>query len=240
MSKAAHDHNEHMYQQLQAAHHELQKYADQKADLAIEEERNSLAHELHDSVTQTVFSMNLAVQSAHLLMDKEPIRAQEQLIRVEKLAASAQHEIQILVSRLKPNSMSNESLPDALQQLAVALKVRSGLQVSLEIQGEAIVSEAVARGLYSIAHEALINVAKHSAVCNATVRLNLHKGQACLEIEDHGAGFDPDAVLERSGHLGLVGMQEHAHGIGWDLFFISRPGLGTRILAVERSSGGSG
>jgi signal transduction histidine kinase len=239
-AKMTHDQNEHMFQELQTVHHQLQNYAEQMANLAIEQERNRFAHELHDSVTQTIFSMNLAVQSAHLLLDKEPTHAANQLIRVEKLAGSAQREIQSLVSQLKPDSILGESLPNALQQLVTELKVRNGLQVLLEIDGAERLSEAVATGLCSITHEALINVAKHSGVCNALVRLNLNKGHTCLEIEDHGAGFDPDVTMEQAGHFGLAGMQERARAIGWNLSVISRPGQGTRIHAMEISSGGSG
>ena len=232
MARTIHDQHEHMLQELQSTHRQLQSYVDQVANLAIEKEHNRLAHELHDSVTQTVFSMNLAVQSVHMLLNKEPAGAARQLIRVEELAASAQHEIQTLVSQLRPDLAVGADLPDALRQLAAQLQVRNSLQVSLEIPGSTTASSAVAAGLYSIVHEALINVAKHSGACEAIVRLNLTGGSGCLEIEDRGAGFDPDAVMERSGHLGLVGMREHAHKIGWDLSLWSQPGQGTRIVAT--------
>ena len=232
-----HDQNEQVIRQLQIAHHQLQNYVDQMAYLAIEKEHNLFARELHDSVTQTVFSINLAVQSARMLLDKEPARAVRQLVRVEELAASAQREIQTLVSQLRPVSVDGKSLPSALRQLAAELKVRNSLQVSLEIHGEAILSSVIAAGLYSIIHEALVNVAKHSRVCEAVVRLNLNDGYSCVEIEDCGAGFDPDAVMEPSGHLGLVGMREHACEIGWDLTLWSQPGQGTRIMVAENPSG---
>lgn len=232
-AKATRDQNEQMIQELQLAYDQLQKYADQKASLAIEQERNRLAHELHDSVTQTVFSMNLAVQSAHLLLDKEMTRAVGQLVRVEELAVSAQREIQTLVSQLKPDSIVGERLPNALRQLAAELQAQHRLQISMEIYGEAKLSQTVATGLYCIVHEALINASKHSGVCVVAVRLNLDPGNSCLEIEDHGRGFNPEGVLQRSGHLGLAGMREHAYEIGWKLFVLSRPGHGTRILATE-------
>jgi signal transduction histidine kinase len=88
--------------------------------------------------------------------------------------------------------------------------------------------------LYSIAHEALMNVSKHSKICEATVRLNLDKNLGSLEIEDHGMGFDPESILHEGGHLGLVGMYERATEIGWDLTLRSRPGEGTRIVVSER------
>lgn len=244
-AEAARIQNQQTFNELQVAHHQLQGYADQRAKLAVEHERNRLARELHDSVTQTVFSMNLAAQSAHLLLDKrsspvdkEPARVAGQLLRLEELAASALREIQSLVSQLKPRSSIEDGLPTALRQLAAEQKEQNGLQVLLEIQENGTVPEAVATGLYSIAHEALVNVAKHSGSCEVTLRLNIGRGFSCLEIEDHGLGFDPELALNRRGHLGLDGMHERAHEIGWNLSVRSRPGQGTHILVTDTSSGG--
>ena len=234
-AKAAHDQNERMLSELKAAYRQLQGYADQRANLAVERERNRLARDLHDSVTQTVFSMNLAAQSAVLLLDKEPPRAAGQLLRLEELAASALREIQSLVSQLRPRSIAEEGLPTALRRLAAELKARAGLQVSLEIHGEGKFSEAVATTLNSIAQEALVNVSKHSGVCEATVWLNSDKDHSCLEIEDRGRGFEPRSMLDRRGHLGLRGMQERACEIGWHLCVASLPGQGTLIRVTQNS-----
>jgi signal transduction histidine kinase len=236
-ANAARDQNELRLQQLQTAHRQLQGYADQIASLAVEQERNRLARELHDSVTQTVFSMNLAAQSASLLLNKEPPRVAGQLLRIEELATGAQREIQSLVSQLRPRSIAAASLPTALHQLAVEHKIRDGLQVSIEIQGEGTLPETVATGLYSIAHEALINVSKHSGTCEAILRLNVGKNRPCLEIEDHGRGFNPETALDQYGHLGLAGMLERAREIGWKLSVLSKQGQGTRILVTENPSG---
>jgi signal transduction histidine kinase len=236
-AEAARMQNQRTFNELQAAHRQLQGHADQKASLAVEHERNQLARELHDSVTQTVFSMNLAAQSAQLLLDKEPVRVAGQLLRLEELAAGALREIQSLVSHLRPRSIVEEGLPAALRRLA-GEKTRDGLQVSLEIQEERTFPETVATGLYSIAHEALINVSKHSGACEVTVRLDIGRVYSCLEIEDHGVGFDPEAVLVQRGHLGLNSMYERAHEIGWNLSVQSRPGQGTHILVTDKPSGG--
>jgi signal transduction histidine kinase len=224
---------------LQSAHRQLQAYAYQRASLAVEHERNRLARELHDSVTQTVFSMNLAARSAGMLLDKEPPRAASQLLRIEELAASALRDIQSLVSQLRPRSIAEEGLLTALRRLAAEQQVRNGLQVTLEIHGERTLPETVATGLFSIAHEALINVSKHSGVCEVVVRLHGNKGRSYLEIEDHGLGFDPDAIRDQRGHLGLASMSEQACEIGWSLSVESRRGQGTRIRVVENPSGAS-
>jgi signal transduction histidine kinase len=193
-AESARAQNQNAFNDLQTAHRQLQGYADQVASLAVEQERNRLARDLHDSVTQTVFSMNLAAQSARLLLDKEPPRASGQLLRLEELAANALREIQSLVSQLKPRSLADEGLPSALRRLADERQARDGLHFSLEIQGEKTLSEAETLGLYSIVNEALTNIVKHSGTRAATVRLNLNDDNSSLEIEDRGLGFDPNSI----------------------------------------------
>ena len=232
-AEAAHDQNQRTFNELQIAHRQLQGYADQVANLAVEHERNRLARDLHDSVTQTVFSMNLAAQSAHLLLDKDSRRASGQLLRLEELAANALSEIQSLVSQLKPRSLVEEGLPASLRRLADERQTRDGLQVSLEIHGEKTLSDAEMLGLYSIAHEALTNVVKHSGAREASVRLNLDDEHSCLEIEDRGLGFDPQTASGQRGHLGLAGMSERAREIGWSLSVKSSPRQGTRISVTQ-------
>jgi signal transduction histidine kinase len=238
-AEAVHKQNQSTINELQIAHRQLQGYADQVENLAVEHERNRLARDLHDSVTQTVFSMNLATQSTRLLLDKDPLRASGQLLRLEELAANALREIQSLVSQLKPPSLTEEGLPAALRRLADERGSRDGMQISLEIHGEKTLSEAETQGLYSVAHEALINVLKHSGTREASVRLNLSNDHTCLEIEDHGLGFDPQAqVVNQRGHLGLAGMSERAREIGWRLSVESRPHQGTRILVTQDQAEG--
>jgi signal transduction histidine kinase len=232
--------NQRLLGELQVANLELEGYAAQVEDLAAEQERNRLARELHDSVTQTVFSMNLTVQSARLLLAKDPGQAEAQLRRLEELASSAMAEIQALVSQLHAVPTAQEGLTAALRQLAAERQARDGVQVALDVDGERALPESVAAGLYRITQEALTNVAKHSGTPEATVRLRLDGHRAWLEIEDHGVGFDPQAAAGQRGHLGLTGMAEQAREIGWNLAIDSRPGLGTRIRVEEDPSGGRG
>jgi signal transduction histidine kinase len=232
-------HNQHILGELQVAHRRLQGYAAQAEELAAERERGRLARELHDSVTQTVFSMNLTVQSARLLLDREPDRAAGQLERLEELAASAMREIQALVSQLRPWSVAEEGLPTALRRLAAERQARDGLDVTVEVSGERVLPEQVAEGVYHIAQEALTNVARHAGTNQATVRLNLADGASSLEVEGGGLGFDPQVALGRRGHLGLAGMAERAREIGWSLSIESRPGCGTRIRVEENPPGGA-
>ncbi|MBN1659351.1 MAG: sensor histidine kinase [Anaerolineae bacterium] len=244
-------HNQHLLGDLQVAHRRLQGYATQVEALAAERERSRLARELHDSVTQTVFSMNLTVQSVRLLLAKEPDLASGQLERLEELAAGAMGEIQALVSQLRPPSLAEEGLPAALRRLAAERQARDGLQVTVEVKGETDkgagalpdvrhpLPEPIAEAVYHIAQEALTNVAKHAATGQATVRLNLATGALLLEVEDAGLGFDPELALGRRGHIGLAGMAERAGEIGWSLSIESRPGCGTRIRVEENPPEGA-
>jgi signal transduction histidine kinase len=238
-AEAAHQQNRRTFNDLQSAHRQLQGYADQVANLALEHERNRLARELHDSVTQTVFSMNLAAQSARLLLDKDLPRTAGQLFRLEELAANSLREIQSLVTQLRPRSVTEEGLPTALRRLVAERQERDGLRVALDVHGDHPLSEAEAVGLYAIAHEALVNVSKHSGTNEATVRLNLSGAHSCLEIQDHGLGFDPQAAAGQSGHLGLAVMSERAREIGWGLSVESQPRQGTRILVVQNQPAGA-
>ncbi len=243
-AEAAREQNQSAFDELQIAHRQLQGYADQVANLAVEHERNRLARDLHDSVTQTVFSMNLAAQSARILLDKEPPldmasplgatpRTTGQLLRLEELSANALREIQSLISQLKPRSLADEGLPSALRRLADERLSRDGLQVSLEIHGEKKLSEAETLGLYAIVNESLTNVIKHSGTREASVRLKLNDDISALEIEDHGRGFNPQSLQNQRGHLGLAGISERACEIGWTLSVESEKDQGTRILVTQ-------
>ncbi|MFN2291425.1 MAG: sensor histidine kinase [Anaerolineae bacterium] len=232
----ARDQNHRLLRELQAANRQLAGHAVQLEELAAEQERNRLARDLHDSVTQTVFSMTLTVQSARLLLAKDPGRAEAQLRRLEELASSAMGEIQVLVSQLRPQSAEQEGLAEALRRLAAERQARDGLHVDVEVDGEQVLPHAVATGLYRIAQEALANVVKHSGTLEAIVRLMLDGQRPCLEIEDLGRGFDPQATLGESGHLGLAGMAEQAREIGLSLVIDSRLDRGTRICVKKDNS----
>jgi signal transduction histidine kinase len=232
-AEAARQENQRLLEELQVAHHQLQDYAAQVEEYAMAQERGRLARELHDSATQTIFSMNLSVQAARMLLEREPGRAAEQLDRLQELAHSAVGEIHVLVNQLRPRSLAEEGLSAALRRLIAERETRDGLHIYLEVSGEKALPEPVAVGLYRIVQEALNNVARHAGTCEAVVRLKLVEERMSLEVEDHGVGFDPGAVSPESGHVGLSGMAERAHELGWKLSCDSQPGHGTRICVEE-------
>jgi signal transduction histidine kinase len=232
-AEAAHQNNQRIIGELRVTHQRLQDYASEMEESATVQERSRLARELHDSVTQTIFSMTLTVQTARALLDRDPDRVPAQLGRLQELARGASGEIQLLVNQLRPRPVADEGLPARLRRLITEGEARDGLQIRLEISGERDLAGPVVAGLCRIAQEALNNVAKHAQTREAVVRLDLAAERPWLEVEDRGIGFDPVLALSDSGHLGLVGMAERARELGWKISYDSHFGRGTRVRAEE-------
>jgi signal transduction histidine kinase len=219
--------------QLQQANRSLERYAQQTQQLAAGRERQRLARELHDSVTQTIFSMTLTTQSALLLLDRDHTQVAAQLDRLYQLAHTTLAEMQTLITRLAPEN-SGDFVSTLKRHLAERQQLEA-LSVSLEVQGSQALSPTEEQSLFRIAQEALNNVVKHGGVNQANLRLHL-EAPPWMEILDLGSGFDPLKARHR-GQLGMLSMQERAAGIGWNLRVDSSPGTGTRVL-VWKDSGG--
>jgi signal transduction histidine kinase len=233
-SEAARQENQALADELGAANQQLQAYSQQLAGLAVARERNRLARELHDSVTQTVFSMNLASQSAALLLEKDPTRVDEQLNHLRQLAASALEEMQTLISELRPEAITQDGLVSALRRHLDGARIPAGLEISLQVQGEGALEPQEEQGLYRIAQEALNNITKHSQASQASISLSLDD-PPCLEIQDQGQGFDLERAYQ-AGRVGLASMQERAAEIGWQLQIQTSPGAGTCLRVVKAAS----
>jgi len=222
-----------MAAELQIAQHQLEKYAGQVEELAAERFRMQLARELHDSVTQTVFSMNLAIQAARLTFQKDPSHVVTHFERLLELAKNAQSEIQQLVSQLKPQLTGGEDLVTGVKRLIAKHRAHDELEITLTIAGERGLSQVVVDGICNIVQETLTNVIKHADSRQATIRVDLANKPAWVEVEDKGIGFDPESTLSLPGHLGLTEMLEMAREIGWRLTMISRPSEGTLVHIEE-------
>ena len=233
--KTQHD-NQRTLGELQIAHHQLQGYSVKLEELAAERERIRLARDMHDSVTQTVFSMNLTLQSARLLLNRDIQLVNEQLNRLQDLAQEAMSEIQVLITHLQPAPIAEGSLLEIVKRLVVEKRRLDDLQVNLEYSKEMNLPKHEIDCLSKIVQEALTNVVKHAGTQKATIRINLTEKPFYLEIEDHGSGFRATSDTSQSEHLGLTGMSERAHEIGWELSIDSHPGRGT-LIRVEEGAG---
>jgi signal transduction histidine kinase len=219
-----------LLEELQAAHHQLQSYTVQAQVLAVEQERSRLARDLHDSVTQTLFTMTLTVESTRILLTRDLDRARQQLDKLQELARSALGEMRALIYRLRPSVVAEHGLAAALRRHLVMLQRGHGLSVALEVVGESHLRREQAQRLFRIAQEALNNVVKHAETDRAHVTLRLEDDHTFLEVRDHGKGFVPQAVGRQGTHIGLATMRERAEQLGGTLRIDSHPGEGTRVV----------
>jgi signal transduction histidine kinase len=233
-NQAAGAKNQELAEKLEAANRQLGSYSAQLSRMAIAKERNRLARELHDSVTQTVFSMTLATQSAVLLLNRDRGGLEEQLNRLSLLAQSALSEMHTLISELQPGKTAEVGLPAALHQHLASRRLEEDLSVTLEVTGDCPLDFKEEQALFRIVQEALNNIAKHAHTSQAFIRLHLDE-PFWVEIQDKGRGFDLKQA-QMSGGSGLGIMWERAREIGWEVEVSARPGEGTRVR-VEKIYG---
>ena len=205
---------------------------EQAQQLATLEERQRLARELHDSVTQTLFSMTLLGEALPQILDRDPERARERIARLNDLARGALAEMRALIFELRPESLEREGLTAALEKQAAALRSRHLLVVEVTLCPEPNLPLEMKDDLYRIAREALHNTVKHANATYVTLQLALTAGAIMLEVTDNGAGFDPSGDFP--GHLGLRSMRERVGRLGGELRIESAPGRGTRVRAHIR------
>ena len=216
--------------ELQEAHRQLQEYAAQAGELATVQERNRLARELHDSVTQTIFSMTLTTEAAHILLQRDPSQVTPQLNRLQELAQGALSEMRSLIQQLRLRPVEEGRLVSALQQHLTTLEGTEGIKVDFHVEGEGQLPTDQEEGLFRIAQEALNNVTKHAKTDRVAVTLRMLNEGALLSVEDHGVGFDPARQPASGEGFGLTSMRERVEILGGTLEVRSSPGDGTTIL----------
>jgi signal transduction histidine kinase len=184
-------------------------------ELSVLSERNRLALELHDVVSQKLFSLNLAADAAATLLDRDPEQARPQLDRVRDLAREALGELRSLILGLRPAQLDRDGLEGVLRKEATMLERVHGISVCLEAEG-LTASDDPARDadILRIAEEALHNAVRHAAAHTVTVRLHGGEQAVVVEVADDGIGFDPADPELRSHHLGLTSMEERARQLG--------------------------
>lgn len=201
-------------------------------DAAVWEERERLARELHDSVSQILFGVDMAAFSALGNMDSHPERARERLTLVYNLNRTAQKEMRALIFELRTDTIATNGLSSSLEFAVDALKERYGLQLTTEFCTEPDVRVEVKETFYRVAIEAVNNVGKHAATGPVRFRLWSDDVTLGLEVVDSGPGFDPDR--EYPGHFGLKLMQERAARAGALLIIESATGGGSCVRLLYR------
>ncbi|MCL4507256.1 MAG: GAF domain-containing sensor histidine kinase [Chloroflexi bacterium] len=198
--------------------------------LAVMEERQRLARELHDSVTQSLYSVTLyADASAMALQAGKADVAAKNLHELRDMAQSAMRDMRLLIFELHPPVLEKEGLVAALQARLAAVESRAGLQTDLRVENERCLPVDLEQELYRIAQEALNNVEKHARAHNVTVHIHFDADAVSIEVRDDGVGFDPSAVA-RQGGMGLRNIAERAARAGGASEVDSHPGGGTCVF----------
>jgi signal transduction histidine kinase len=201
-------------------------------ELSVLQERNRLALELHDVVSQKLFSLNLGAETAMALLDRDPSAARAQLVRVKELTREALDELRSLILGLRPPELQRDGLAGALRKEIAMLERVHGVPIELDVAGQVDVNGAGERWqlMLRIAHEALHNALRHASPSHVAVSLTIgDDGAVSVAVTDDGTGFEPERPELRARHLGLTSMEERARELGGELSIRSRPGAGTTV-----------
>jgi len=204
---------------------------EQAHELAVLHERQRLARELHDSVTQSLYSLALMAEAARRLVSVKNVeRGTGYLIRIGETAQQVLKEMRLLVYELRPLMLARDGLASALKQRLETVESRAGIETKLTVEGVDYLPEQVETELYRIAQEALNNSLKHASASSVAVQICTSETGVTLTVRDNGLGFSAEEVADKGG-LGLASMQERTQRLGGQLEIISEPGQGVAIIA---------
>lgn len=219
------DRNQQLVDELQAAQQRLK-------ELAVIDERNRLARELHDSVKQQVYAISMQLGAARALLNHES-QAYGPVTEAERLSRQAGAELTALIRELRPAGLESKALAEALREYVTSWSRQNGISAQLNSDLAASVPLPGDETLFRVAQEALANVTRHSHAQNVTVEIVNHDHETTLKVEDDGVGFDMGSIEKG---IGLDSMRERLETIGGRLDISSQPSGGTKIVAVVRRS----
>lgn len=196
-------------------------------ELAVLEERQRLARNLHDAVNQSLFSAGLIAEVLPRLWDRDQGEARRSLEDLRKLTRGAMAEMRALLAELRPSTLTDAELGDLLRLLGNAFTGRTNIPATVTVKGEGVLPAEVQVAIYRVCQEALNNVAKHAEAAGVDIALKHEESAIELNIRDDGRGFDPQQT--ESGHYGLSMMRERAEGVGAQFLIRSQPGQGTEL-----------
>jgi PAS domain S-box-containing protein len=195
--------------------------------LAVLEERQRLARNLHDAINQSLFSAGLIAEVLPRLWDRDQEQARRSLEDLRRLTRGAMAEMRALLAELRPSTLIDAELGDLLRLLGNAFTGRTNIPARVTVLGQGVLPAEVQVAIYRVCQEALNNVAKHARASLVEINLEHEENAIELSIRDDGQGFDSEQTT--SGHYGLSMMQERAEGVGARLSITSQPGQGTEL-----------
>lgn len=200
---------------------------EQLRQAAVIEERQRLARELHDAVSQQLFAIAMTTAAIKRLMEKNPARAAQQIELVEEMASAAQTEMRALLLHLRPATLQDKPLGEAVVELLEELRQKQLLKIAWELEDVTGMSSGIEDHLFRILQEALSNTLRHARAQQIEVKLFTLQGQVRLRITDDGVGFDTDG--EKMTSYGLASIRERVAEVGGSLEIYSAVGKGTQL-----------
>jgi two-component system nitrate/nitrite sensor histidine kinase NarX len=197
---------------------------------AVAAERNRIAGDLHDSVTQALYTASLIAEALPGVWQRYPEEALDSLDELRGLTKGALAEMRAMLLELRPDALAERQLSELLHQLTDAMSARTDLPITTTVAGDPQLPAEVQVALYRIAQEALNNISKHARASRAWVNLRHGPDGATLRIGDNGRGFHPERTQPHQ--LGLSIMRERAQAVGAELTIRSQPDQGTEIVVV--------
>jgi NarL family two-component system sensor histidine kinase LiaS len=207
--------------------HEIEQLFEKTKDLAIIEERNRLARELHDSAKQKAFAALAQVGTASEILNKNPKAAQNHLGEAENLVYEVIEELTFLIQEMYPISLKEKGLVATVREYVFEWEGRTDIQADVYIKGDRRLSLNKEQAIFRVIQEALSNVSRHSHADHLEVKLSFSEDQVEVIIADNGCGFDKEV---KPNGMGLLSIQERIQSVGGSVEVISLPDCGTRLI----------
>ena len=215
-----------MRQKLACANEQLREYSQKIEELAIAQERNRIARDIHDSLGHALTSLNIQMQTAVKLWEKQPTQAHSFLTQAQSLGKTAMQEVRKSISTLREDTGEEKPLEARIETLVDDYRKGTGLSICTNITRCGSVSKLIAKTIYRIVQESLTNIFKYAEATEVRIELKTTPKELNLVIEDNGRGFNPKQ--KRSGY-GLKGMQERVATVNGSFRLITAPNKGCRI-----------
>jgi NarL family two-component system sensor histidine kinase LiaS len=197
--------------------------------MAVSEERNRLARDLHDSAKQQALAASFQIGTALTLYESDPQNAKKHLVEADALVDSVRNELTILVQELRPQSLEGQDFSEILKEYTFDWSQRCGIEINVNVEGSDQPSLETKEALFRIAQEALANVARHSSASSVEISLKYESNLVTMMIQDNGIGFDINAAHNG---LGLSSMRERTGVLSGSFTVMSEPGQGTQIIVT--------
>ncbi|MCM3628685.1 sensor histidine kinase [Paenibacillus glycanilyticus] len=205
---------------------------------AVIEERQRLARELHDAVSQQLFAISMTATAVSRTIERDWERARRQVQLIEEMASVAQSEMRALLLHLRPVHLDGKNLPAALSTLVDELKQKVPMTIDLDVDDTITMNQEAEDHLFRIAQEALSNTLRHAKADSMEIKLHRKGSEVRMLLKDTGIGFDLEAKKQTS--YGLLTMEERVNELGGSLHMVSKPGEGTSIDIRVPIDGGVG